>query len=329
LLKSGRAEPELIAAASALRFKEIPAGLQNELDAVAKNSRLPASARLQALSGRNANTKLDAASFTLLHSQLERSAVPGDRRLALAILSKSALTEEQLMGLAPEVESASPLVIASLLNAFEKGSSEKVGDRLLAGIKKSSALSALTPDHLHRTFEKFPQAIKDRAVAFAASLNSDHTQQSARIEALLPKMKSGDIRRGQAIFNSQTAACSTCHAIGYLGGDLGPDLTRIGQIRTERDLLEAILYPSASFVRSYEPIVVETRDGEQFSGVLKKDATDEMILGTGPGAVARVPRNDIVASRPGKLSVMPQGLDEQLSVEQLADLLAFLKATRW
>jgi putative heme-binding domain-containing protein len=100
-------------------------------------------------------------------------------------------------------------------------------------------------------------------------------------------------------------------------------------VRTERDLLEAIIYPSASFVRSYEPFVVETKDGDQFSGVLKKDAADEVVLATGPGAEVRIARANIADSRPGKLSVMPQGLDEQLSEQQMADLLAFLRATRW
>jgi hypothetical protein len=42
--------------------------------------------------------------------------------------------------------------------------------------------------------------------------------------------------------------------MGYLGGKVGPDLTSVGQIRTERDLLEAVVYPSASFVRSYEQL---------------------------------------------------------------------------
>jgi putative heme-binding domain-containing protein len=100
-------------------------------------------------------------------------------------------------------------------------------------------------------------------------------------------------------------------------------------VRTERDLLEGIIYPSASFVRSYEPIIVATRDGEEHSGVLRKDAADEVILATGPGAQVRIARADITDTRPGKISVMPQGLDTQLTIQELADLLAFLKATRW
>ena len=60
----------------------------------------------------------------------------------------------------------------------------------------------------------------------------------AKIEELLTLLPSGDIKRGQLVFNSQKAACASCHAIGYLGGTVGPDLTHIGKIRSERDLLE-------------------------------------------------------------------------------------------
>ena len=119
------------------------------------------------------------------------------------------------------------------------------------------------------------------------------------------------------------------HAIGYLGGKVGPDLTTIGQICTERDLLEAIVYPSASFVRSYEPMVVVTRSGEDYSGVLRRDSPEEVLLVTGPEAEVRIARADITEMRPGAVSVMPGGLDEQLSRQELADLVAFLKGTKW
>ena len=124
-------------------------------------------------------------------------------------------------------------------------------------------------------------------------------------------------------------ACSSCHAIGYLGDDLGPDLTRIGQVRTERDLLEAVVYPSRSFVRSYEPVIVVTHDDREYSGVLQKDSPSELVLATGPGTEVRLSRNEVAQMRPGRVSVMPQGLDQQLTGQELADLLAFLKATRW
>ncbi|HEU0011197.1 MAG TPA: hypothetical protein VFT34_15370, partial [Verrucomicrobiae bacterium] len=64
------------------------------------------------------------------------------------------------------------------------------------------------------------------------------------------------------------------------------------------------------------------------SGVLRRDAPDEVVLGTGPGVEARIARADITEMRPGAVSVMPAGLDEQLTRQELADLLAFLKATK-
>jgi putative heme-binding domain-containing protein len=131
------------------------------------------------------------------------------------------------------------------------------------------------------------------------------------------------------VFNSQKTACATCHAIGYLGGKVGPDLTSIGQIRTERDLLEAVVYPSASFVRSYEPVIVSTRDGEEYSGVVANDTAEELVLTTGAATRARVAKPDITETRPGTGSVMPSGLDEQLSRQELADLIAFLQRTQW
>jgi putative heme-binding domain-containing protein len=227
------------------------------------------------------------------------------------------------------LKNAGPLELSQLLTPFEKGSTEAVGEHLLKTLKDSSAMASLSADQIQRTFAKFPDPTRDKAKEFAAALNVDSSAQNARIEEMLPKLTGGDIRRGQAIFNSQAAACSSCHAIGYLGGNVGPDLTRIGQVRTERDLLEAILYPSASFVRSYEPVVIETTNGDLHNGILKKDAADELVLTTGPGAEVRVARSEVADMRPGKVSVMPQGLDQQLTTEQLADLVAFLRATRW
>jgi putative heme-binding domain-containing protein len=190
-------------------------------------------------------------------------------------------------------------------------------------------LRGLRADQLKPLLEKFPESVQKDGETLLLSLNADAAKQKAHLEELLASLPRGDIRRGQAIFNSPKTACSTCHSIGYLGGHVGPDLTKIGEARTERDLLESIVYPSASFVRSYEPVIVVTKSNDEISGVLKKDAADEVILATGPNTEARVARADITEIRPGTVSVMPQGLDEQLNRQELGDLLAFLKGTKW
>src|SRR5207237_9423065 len=109
-------------------------------------------------------------------------------------------------------------------------------------------------------------------------LDADKAAQKPRLEQLLTALQSGDVRRGQAVFQSPKAACSSCHAIGYLGGSVGPDLTHIGKIRSDRDLLESIVFPSASFVRSYEPVVLATKDGKFINGLIRRESAEEMVL---------------------------------------------------
>ena len=99
----------------------------------------------------------------------------------------------------------------------------------------------------------------------------DVAKQRARLEELLATLQGGDVRRGQAVFNSTKASCSACHAIGYMGGNVGPDLTHIAKIRNERDLLESIVFPSASIVRSYEPVAIATKDGKLFNGLIRRE----------------------------------------------------------
>jgi putative heme-binding domain-containing protein len=219
--------------------------------------------------------------------------------------------------------------LTRLLPVFEQTSSENVGLELVAALREANGLSALRHDTLQSLAARFTDRVRTEAEPLIRMLDVDAGKQSARLNELLASLKDGDIRRGQSIFNSEKAACASCHAIGYLGGDLGPDLTRIGQVRTERDLLEAIVYPSMSFVRSYEPVVVVTTDGELHSGVLRSDASDAVVLGAGAGVELRIARQDVVDMYPDTVSVMPGGLDEQLTAQELADLLAFLKATQW
>jgi putative heme-binding domain-containing protein len=78
-------------------------------------------------------------------------------------------------------------------------------------------------------------------------------------------------------------------------------------------------------VRSYEPVLVRTSEGQVHSGNLKKDAPDEIILTLAADKEVRLARDEVDELLPGKLSIMPAGLDKQLSLQELADLVEFLK----
>ena len=271
----------------------------------------------------------DASTFDFLRAGLSPANSVAERSAAASVLAKARLSESQLLSLVESVKDAGPIELPKLLGAFTRATNENVGFALVHALENGKSIASLRAETVKPHLTNFPAAVQQKADVLLASLNLDAAQQKKHIDEMLASAKGGDIRRGQAIFNSPKAACSACHAIGYLGGNIGPDLTKIGTVRNERDLLEAIVYPSASFVRSYEPMIVAMKDGEEISGVLRKDSADEVVLATGPNAEQRLARNDISDMRPGTVSVMPSGLADQLTKEELADLLAFLKATRW
>jgi putative heme-binding domain-containing protein len=185
------------------------------------------------------------------------------------------------------------------------------------------------PDVLRPRLAKYSAAVQQRGEALLASLSEDTAAQLRRLEQLLGAVRDGDPRRGQFLFNSPKAACGTCHTIGYQGGTIGPDLTSIGEIRTERDLLEAIVFPNASFARGYEPILVTTKSGQVIGGLLRRDEPEEIVVLTGPQGETRIEKSTIANMEPGAVSLMPTGFGDQLSRSELADLVAFLKGTRW
>jgi putative heme-binding domain-containing protein len=95
-----------------------------------------------------------------------------------------------------------------------------------------------------------------------------------------------------------------------------------------RDLLESIVFPSASFARGFEPYVVETKAGKSYSGILAREHIDAIYLLTTERIEIRIGRDEIETFAPGRVSIMPQGLDAQLSRRELQDLLAYLQSLR-
>ncbi|MBA4104933.1 MAG: dehydrogenase [Pirellula sp.] len=264
--------------------------------------------------------------FALLTSTLLNEESPSvDRAAAADALAAAPLTAEQLTQLVAVIPAAGPLEVNKLVSAFIKGDETATGVALLDALAQAPALPSLRIDLLRQALINYDVAVTDRIAAVEALVNVDAATQRSRIEELLPSMASGDVRRGHAVFNSAKASCSACHRMGYGGGVTGPELSKIGEIRTERDLLESILFPSMSFVRSYEPMLLVTNDGRAVSGVIRNETEHEYVVATGPNEEVRLPRDVVEEVQPNTISVMPAGLDKQLTVQELADLVAFLK----
>lgn len=269
---------------------------------------------------------VDAADFRLLLGELAPDRAPLARLAAAQALATAPLDDAQLTELAAAVRDAGPLELPALLPPFERSANTGVGQALVQSLASSKALTSLTPAALTQALAKYPAEVQQSAAPLLAKINPDADAQRARLAELEPLLSGGDPSRGQSVFFGKTAACATCHAVKGTGATVGPDLTKIGSIRAGRDLLESLVFPSTSFARGYEPFVVHTTDNQVLAGTLAAETAGGLVLHT--PAEVRVPRASVKSIRPDKVSIMPQGLDEQLSREELADLLAFLQSLK-
>jgi putative membrane-bound dehydrogenase-like protein len=275
-----------------------------------------------------ASTPLTGTDVEEAIANLHRDKDGPTRSAAADVLNRGKIESISLIALASHLADANPLEINRILPVFGKSTDADVGIALVRALNDPRLLPSVRVEVIKPILDKYPKSVQAEAEKLYAKLTEARKGETARLEQLLKDLPSGDVRRGQAVFNGAKAQCAACHKIGYVGGTVGPDLTRVGGIRTQRDLLESIVFPSASFVRSYEPVRVVTTDGRTLSGVIKTDGPDEIVLAIAADKEERIARKDIESLAPGTVSVMPDGLEKQLSVQELADLVAFLQACR-
>jgi putative heme-binding domain-containing protein len=307
--------------------KTVPPALARALGTAGRDRRVAADIRLDALAASPATIgQVEPELFEFLRAHLDAKQPMVLRSHAAATLARAPLNSEQQLALADAMKTVGAIEAPKLLPAFERAPNEMLGNRLMAALRDSPARAGLRGNVLKPVIAKYPPNVQQAGEALIASLNSNAARENARVDELLAYAKNGDIRRGQAVFNSEKTACMLCHRMGHRGGNLGPDLTNIGRIRNERELLEAVIFPSATFVRGYEPFNVHTTSGDAHTGILKKDAPDEVILATGPDSEQRITRGAIKDFEPGTISAMPPGMDAVLTPQELGDLVVFLKS---
>ncbi len=136
-------------------------------------------------------------------------------------------------------------------------------------------------------------------------------------------LKDGDAARGEQIFRRKELSCMNCHAIGGVGGKVGPDLTSIGASAQPDYLIESVLYPNRKIKEGYHTIIVETKDGKEWSGVLATENADKLILRDSIGKEIDVSKKDIQNRATGG-SLMPGGLVDGLTPAERLDLYRFL-----
>jgi putative heme-binding domain-containing protein len=323
--RDGHLVRQTVATIRTRNLTDFDAGLQR----VAADTRHDAdvrSAALAAVAPRLKSLTPEVVAFAL--ARLDPNLPPLSRLTAAEALGHARLDDGQLEAVLKVMPGASPLELPHLVAAFEHGKNAKVGQGLIAALEKSPALTSLASDALRQTLQGYPPEVRQAAEPLLKRLAVDAEKQKARLAELEPALTGGDAKRGRAVFFGRKATCSTCHTVKTEGGHVGPDLTKIGSIRTARDLLEAVVFPSASIVRGYEPYVVATRDGRLLTGIFGRETADAITLVNAERAEIRVPRTAIESIAPSRVSIMPQGMDAQLSKQELADLVAYLQSLR-
>jgi len=215
----------------------------------------------------------------------------------------------------------SPTVRAEATNAMLRGAPERT--RLLLEAVKNGEVQTWQLDPYK------PRLFMDRDPAVRALARALFEQSPAQREQVLKQYQAalngvGDVARGKEVFKR---VCSKCHALDGVGVAVGPNL---GTVRNHpaAELLVDIIMPSKSIEQGYETYVVDPASGEIVDGIMSAHTPATITLRQEEQREVVISRENIRRMYVSNVSMMPDGLEKQVSVQQMADLLAFLKGVR-
>jgi putative membrane-bound dehydrogenase-like protein len=164
--------------------------------------------------------------------------------------------------------------------------------------------------------------VRQRAAKlFAGAVNPDRQKVVAAYRPALALR--GDAAHGAKVF---ARTCATCHQLGGIGQQVGPDLGSLAD-KSGEALLTAVLDPNAAVEVRYVSYTATTKNGLTFSGLLASESGNSVTLVGPDGKTHVILRSDLDELFSSGKSVMPEGLEKDLSQQDLADLFAFLRAS--
>ena len=142
-------------------------------------------------------------------------------------------------------------------------------------------------------------------------------------------LKGRDLENGKQMFG--VAQCYKCHRFNRQGGIVGPDLTGLGRRYNNRDLLESLINPSKSVSDQYQATMFQLDTGQVITGRVANLAGKNYRVITDmlkPGKFTNVNADQVEAMKPAKNSMMPDGLLDNLTKDEILDLVAYLKSSQ-
>jgi len=164
------------------------------------------------------------------------------------------------------------------------------------------------------------ESIRDTAVTLFGGNVSANRKAVADEYAKALELK-GDAKSGAAVYEK---TCSKCHRINGIGHNVGPDISDT-RARARDALLYDILDPNRRVDPQFTEYIAVTTDGRTFNGLLKAESPDSITLRQPEGREETIIRSDIEDLKSTNKSLMPEGIERDVTVEQMADVLEFLK----
>lgn len=300
----------------------------DDLLGLAHDDQQPVDLRIDALAAcADRRTEVSNAEFAFLLSQMIDDAAPLRKLGAARTIVRLPLSETQRLKIAEQLGMSGPLTVGVLLQEFSSDLNSALTQAVLKSLDSLPDEVRLPKPELVAFLESTPEPLRARVQEFVSSQldeRSNKTVLEKRESALL----AGNVERGREVFVGKATACASCHTVAGQGGKVGPDLTKIGAIRKKRDLLEAIMFPSASFARGYKTWTIVTDSGRVHSGLITRETTDSLMLRKSDLSEVRISRGSIEEMREATTSVMPEGLYHRLTNQDLSDLLEYLSSLK-
>jgi putative membrane-bound dehydrogenase-like protein len=264
------------------------------------------------------------AAFDLAEGILGPGGPAEHRGAAIDLLARSTLSAAERDRLAPLLKSFGPVEWGAFPDLFRSLDTPAQADAVADALVSSTAIANFEPDLLRKRFEKHPDALA-KVSERIAELGQEREGRSGRIAELVKTLDQADPANGEKVFTSGKGACLVCHRVGETGGQIGPDLSTIGRIRTGRDLYESVLYPSESIARDFDTYEVTVKSSGQVRvGVIHEQTARGLALVNPGGQREDIPHDDVANLRRLPTSLMPMGLEQTLAPEELRDLVAWL-----
>jgi putative heme-binding domain-containing protein len=330
------------------RTLQMPAGWESAFADLRKNS----SNEVRDLAMSLAVMFGDERALMELRRLVQDTNVPADRRRAAmhslllnqsptvlpmlyALLDDPALREPSIQALAAYADPKTPALI---LQRYAKFTADEKADAVHTLASRPSYALALLDAVADKTVARGDLnaftvrqllALNDKRVT--ARVNEvwgtlrPASQEKAALMAKYKKLltadtlKQANLQSGRLVY---TKNCATCHKLFGEGGNIGPELT--GSQRANLDyVLENMLDPSAVVPREYQVSIITTENGRTLTGIIKEE-TERAVTVQTQNEVVVIPKGEMESRRQSNLSMMPEGILDRLTIEEIRDLVAYL-----